>query len=272
MAVTELRPRRPGEILDTALRLCRSRYLTLMGVVALIVVPLQLFSALLQLSVDPARHGTTVHGWGALAASLGPSVLGGLAAQLASAACLKPVAAGFLDEEVSWQDALEFAWSRTGDLLRVIVVVYVVSTIGLIVVLPGIYLWISWLVVLPVVLLEGGAGLTPLRRSHELVRGRWWPTFGTYLLATVALGIITAFVSGILLRVTGEANAVYTAKVLLSTIVGSITGVLTMPFLASVIVVIYFDLRTRKEGFDLRGLAALLGVALIRERPAEPPW
>lgn len=267
----ELRPRSIGEILDAALQVCRSRYGTLMKIVAVIVVPLQLFSALVQISTVPGSGTSSAKGWGAFAASIGSSILSGLAAQLASAACLKPVAMAYVDDRVDWQESLEFAWSRFRDLLGVIVVVYFFSICALtLLVIPGIYLWISWLVTLPIVLLEGGRPLAVMRRSAELVRGRWWHTFGTYLVAMIILGIITSLLGALLLGVTGASHADYAGRVLLSAAVGSVTGIITMPFLAAVIVLIYFDLRVRKEGFSLRELATLLGRGLPGR--SEPPW
>jgi hypothetical protein len=269
MAVNELRPLRGGEVLDLAIRICRPRYISLMKIVAVVVIPLQLFAALIQISVAPA--GTSSRGWSSITASLVSSILGGLGAQLAAAACLKPIAAAYLDAEVSWQDALEFVWSRFRDVFAVIVAVYVFSVLALVVfVLPGVYLWISWLVALPVLLLEGNRGMAALRRSAELVRGRWWATFGTYLLATVLIGIITAIMSGILLAVTGESHAGDVGRVLISAAVGSVTGIVTMPFLAAVIVILYFDMRVRKEGFGLASLASLIGGTVPPS--SEPPW
>ena len=47
---------------------------------------------------------------------------------------------------------------------------------------------------------------------------------------------------------------------ILSVIAGTGSSMITTPFLAAVIVVLYFDLRVRKEGFDLFLLAQRMGV------------
>lgn len=57
--------------------------------------------------------------------------------------------------------------------------------------------------------------------------------------------------------------------------IGIVGSVLTTPFLAAVVVIIYFDLRVRKEGFDLELLASQLltsdGTALAPGSDTNPP-
>ncbi len=48
------------------------------------------------------------------------------------------------------------------------------------------------------------------------------------------------------------------------------TSVITTPFMAAVLVLIYFDLRVRKEGFDLELLSQ--GVGVPGAPPAGGPW
>ena len=98
-----------------------------------------------------------------------------------------------------------------------------------------------------------------LRRSRGLVKGRWWATFGTLLVATVLSGIVQSVLSGLLVgvTVTGGNDLAQAAAQAIATTVGS---VLTTPFTAAVVTVLYFDLRVRKEGFDLELLAQRVGV------------
>src|SRR5437016_4321072 len=43
---------------------------------------------------------------------------------------------------------------------------------------PGVFLWVSWLVATPALMVEGERGTHALRRSFALVRGRRWPILG----------------------------------------------------------------------------------------------
>ena len=67
-------------------------------------------------------------------------------------------------------------------LLAVMVVLIAVFAGLLMLVIPGIWLVFSLSMVLPVVALENAAPSQALRRSFQLVKGRWWPTTGFLLL------------------------------------------------------------------------------------------
>jgi hypothetical protein len=113
------------------------------------------------------------------------------------------------------------------------------------------------------VMVEGRGTIEAIRRSWRLTQGYFWRTLG--LLAVVALivffisavpaGIIT-FPVTLLLRDQPE------LQLMINTIVSTILNVLALPFSMVAYTLIYFDLRVRKEGFDLEQQAgALLGTA-----------
>lgn len=62
-------------------------------------------------------------------------------------------------------------------------------TLGSIVIIPGIWLSILWVLYLYCIGLRGRKGWDALRHSAELVRGRWWRTFG-YLFVLGLIGIL----------------------------------------------------------------------------------
>jgi hypothetical protein len=113
-----------------------------------------------------------------------------------------------------------------------------------------------------------------MRRSFRLVRGRWWPTFGALLLAFMFqffLGLVLGIPLGI---VTAGLDSGSAAALALTTVVSVASSVITTPFMAAVLVLIYFDLRVRKEGFDLELLAQGVGIpgaALPERAPWSPP-
>lgn len=98
-----------------------------------------------------------------------------------------------------------------------------------------------------------------LRRSFALTKGRWWRTFGIYLLAQFMAGIasevlqiplsmFTSFVLGAATDPTtsGSVGLVGALSVLLTVLVQAVVT----PFLAAVASVLYIDARIRREGFD----------------------
>ena len=108
---------------------------------------------------------------------------------------------------------------------------------------------------------EGLGPLRAIQRGWVLSRGRFWPIFGTYLLAsllvTMAASTVTQVftVAAALLAVQNlqwAMLAVTTAATLFST-------VLTLPLTTAVATLLYVDARIRREGYDLA-----LGEAMFR--------
>jgi hypothetical protein len=146
------------------------------------------------------------------------------------------------------------------------VVVLILGLIGATVV--AVWLWISWSVSLPAMLTEDARGSKALRRSFGLVRGTWWRTFGLLLLGYLGVSVISGIISVIpqLVLLTDAGNSLL-AALTINGIGTALASILTTPFLTALISVLYFDLRVRKEGFDLQLLAYRIGVPPPSELP-----
>ena len=107
--------------------------------------------------------------------------------------------------------------------------------------------------------MEDRGAIDSLRRSTELVRGRFWPVVGAILLgsllASLLQGVLVAPV--LVLQLTGTSFLVTS---LLTGVVQLIGVALTTPYVAALTAVVYVDLRVRKEAFDLELLAGGVGV------------
>jgi hypothetical protein len=83
-------------------------------------------------------------------------------------------------------------------------------------------------------------------RSWELVGGHWWHAFGTLVVAWVLIGLV---------------NAVITAPFsdtgwFVQGLVAAVATVVTLPYGVLVGVLLYLDLRARKERLTLEALRA----------------
>jgi len=117
---------------------------------------------------------------------------------------------------------------------------------------------------------EGERGTSALRRSFRLVRGRWWQVLGALALAFMFqafVGLVLGIPLGFL-TATWESNSV--AALVLTTVVSVASSVITTPFMSAVLVLIYFDLRVRKEGFDLQLLSQGVGIESAVLSPSAP--
>lgn len=285
MRMEQLRPLGIGEILDVAIKIYRRNAVVMMIPVALVVGPLQVISALISASAgsgnddfqqsldsigDPGAGGFTAGtepqidvDLTQIAADLSAIALGFIATTLATAVCFKIVIDVYLGRTPNWQESLRFSAQRFRSLLWVVTLTYLVAGLALFpFIVPGIWLYGSWIVATPVLLAEGVRGRRALGRSFALVRGRWWPTIGAHFLGSIIAGIVAGIMTALFfaLLFSGVADGGLPGF-LISVVVGTVSGVITTPFMAALVAVIYFDLRVRKEGFDLELLAASVGVA-----------
>jgi hypothetical protein len=211
-----------------------------------------------------------------VAAGIVVLVLALIASTLASGACFRAVASAYLGERTGWRSSLGYALRHVHSLLWVTFLSTFIAILGLVAcVIPGVYLWVGFSVAVPVLLTEGVRGRTALSRSRGLVRGFWWRAFAVALLGYLLTGILSSVITGLVVGVstvgTGEATL---AGIVVSIVAGTVSKVLTTPFVAAFITVLYFDLRVRKEAFDLQLLAERIGVepppGSLTAAPPEP--
>jgi hypothetical protein len=113
-------------------------------------------------------------------------------------------------------------------------------------------IWFSTMLslVTPVVVLENQGPARALARSWRLVNRSFWRVFGITLLA----GIIVAIAGGILqlpFSVLGAVSGSGIGATIVIVIGAIAAGTVTRPITAGVTVLLYVDMRMRKEGLDL---------------------
>lgn len=254
-----------------AVKLYGAHWRRLVGIVALVAAPIALLELLVRLAVVPSgayvRDGTLYTSTGNAAGTGGGitalfvvQILGVLATLVATGAMFRAIAQAYLGHEVDPAASLRLGLSRLGPL----VLLSILTGIGLVIaflllVLPGIWLGVAWSVAVPVLMVEGVGGPAALQRSFDLVRGRWWATFGALVLLVLLVvfaGGIVGFAIGLLTKGSGSVFV----WLLVSVGTGLLVTLFVTPFQAAVLAVIYFDLRVRKEGLDLERLTAGLGL------------
>jgi hypothetical protein len=263
---------RIGEILDAALKLYRRSALNLWLIALVITVPTAIIVGLISRASLPsgvfAYHGTLYinlsenpGGHVSVAGSLAAIVLNLLANLVTVGALVECLLNSHLGRDSNWSTSLRFALPRLGSLLWLSILTTIGLLIGLVlVIIPGIYLYVCWCIAVPVLMFEGKTGPKALARSRQLVKGRWWATFGALLVSFVLIVIVYAVVVLLLQHlVVNSENSVNTILIL-RVVFQVITFVLIYPIFAAVSVMIYIDLRTRKEAFDLETFANSLNV------------
>ncbi|HWF33817.1 MAG TPA: hypothetical protein VG295_00545 [Solirubrobacteraceae bacterium] len=276
MGVADARPMGVGEILDAGIKVYLRNARLLMGLAATVVIPLQTISWVVLLSivsssdqvpnsfsaVTSSSATTTTDGAAALGAEAVLAVVGLIASALVTAACVKAVSDLYLGQPTSFGESLRFAGRRLLAYLAMQVLYVLGLVVGFILlIIPGIWLYGSWSVSAPALLIEGLGPAGALRRSHNLVETRWFPTAGVLLVAVVMTGLVSAALEALLVGVgflPGEPPVL--VGVTLVTLAGAVSSIIATPFTATVWTILYYDLRVRREGFDVDLLAEQLGL------------
>jgi hypothetical protein len=150
-------------------------------------------------------------------------------------------------------------------------------------IIPGVYLFVALAFAIPVLMLEGLRGMTAISRSMSLVSGRWWPTFGRLLVGLI-LYIVAIFLVGVIGSAITHGVSSVSLYLIINGIVGIVVSVFIAPFYAALVNVTYVDLRVRKEGVSNEvlvsgatptgtppGVEPLPGSAPAQQPPAPQP-
>lgn len=280
-----------SDVLDGAFSLYKQSARTIFAAAAAIVVPVQLLVAFVQRS---ALGTTRVTGTDPVAlAGSGPgatATLVALAAQmfvvsLVAAAVSRVVAAAYLGADVGpgaalaevrrrWP-AVVGAWVAVhlwegAVLLGGGVVVGILAAAGspevaLAVLAAAVFLggpWaLVWMALLtattPALVVEGLGPVAAMRRSVRLLRGRLWGVLGIGALAGL-VSTIAGSVLGAIPQALGVALGPERGGWVLIGAGGALSSLVTVPFVAIVATLLYFDGRIRTEGFDLEVIATSL--------------
>jgi hypothetical protein len=275
-----LRPLAVGEVLDAGIKVYLRHWKSLALCVAGIVLPLEILSLLLASSVDTSsfdfNFGTSTNeraSYDSAGAAFAVEVLTLLGILFANAICFKLVADAWLGSEPSAKRSLAFALRRLAPLLWLaVVLVCALALAFLALVVPFVWLAVAWSLAVPVLLFERRSGFKALARSFRLVQGRWWPILGA-LLCAYLLAIYVSLLVSLLPAFLADSIASDNDLVagIASVVGGTVSQMVTTPYLAAVITVLYFDQRVRKEAFDLQLAADGLGQARDPDAPIPEP-
>ena len=249
MTVSLLRPLSLGEALDTSLTLYRRLFPQLLGI-SFVTQGLPLA---LSVYVESAG-GVFLHAGLALVQVLLAFIL----AAIGTAASTFVVSEHYLGRMIDSGSALRNAVGFLGRLVFLTLATSLVVGVGtLFLVVPGMILLSGLIVATPALVIEnlpdaGGA----MRRSWSLSRGFRGKLLTAYALALLLL-LVPAIAIGALAGMLGVSQET-SAGLLVVSIIVSLFQILIFPFVYVVTTILYYDLRVRKEGFDLEMLASTL--------------
>jgi hypothetical protein len=261
-------PRRMGigEILSIAFQLYQRYWRTLLAIAAVVVVPLTLLQYLLSDLVrtegQATRNGVAVETatWSVGIAGLVAALAAVVMFLVLTGAITRAVAAEVAGEDPSVEQSYHFGFHRLGSVMLVSVLVGLATVAGLILfVIPGIYIGVRLAVSVEALVVEDRRGTQAMGRSWELVGGHWWHAFG----ALVVAGLLTGLVNAVITVPFGNTGW------LVQAIASAVATVITLPYGVLVGVLLYLDLRARKQDLTPEALRANLHVGDGRRQREE---
>ena len=271
----ELRPFTVGEIIDAAIKLVTGNARVLFTIAAVVMVPLGVlqlvvyglggvrdffstFDALVENPelITPEQADAVLDaGIRFLLLALATTVLAWVGSILVEGASVQAAAGVYQGVEPSWQTSVRYGLRRLVAILVATMAVALGSGFGLLFCLvPGVWLFTSWAVTIPALVVEGKGPFAAMGRSFQLVKRRFWATLGVVILATILYGV-ASYVIGSVGSVLAFMDPFGTASLVASVISSTIASIVVLPFIAAVLIVLYFDLRVRAEGYDLEVMA-----------------
>lgn len=230
------------EVVDAAIQLVRRHYATLVTVSAVAFLPLVLLAPVYEQWM-----------------SLPVNVLSILCAGYAEACLLLGLAAAYRGESLPSVGALLGAGRRVaGPVIRIALARSVATWIGLIfLIVPGLFAYAHYLLGTPVAALEGLKVRPAITRGASLAKGEYKRL------------VLVAGLSGLLYIVLSLTAVILaqslTQSLTMAYLVGILLQIALTPAIVAITILLYFDVRERREGLDLEVALGSVGAMPARQ-------
>ena len=235
-----LRPRSATELVDAAFQVYRRAPLQFMVALAVVYVPSLVIRLAFDINIDPTTAtppASTLVSFAVIAFAT-YAIAGGAISVVARDV--------YLDQPVSVPEAYRVVATRLVTLIVVSVVTVVLMTIGaMFLLVPAFYIIARFVAVRQTAVLEDAGVGRALSRSSSLTVGLKLHVLGTLFLMFL-LVIAVNVGAGLLISLIPSRVIVNVLSTSLSVVVGPIIGITET--------VLYYDLRIRREGFDVEYL------------------
>jgi hypothetical protein len=238
----EVRAMSFAEILEAGFRVLRDHFALLVGIAAILYVPVALFQSAIE---SFAKEGAPASI--ALSGGIGLLIFAGVS-PLVNVAITFALGELYLGREVDLGDAFRRGLAILAPVLGTSLLAgLAVLGATLLLVIPGIWVGLGLVLLSQVMVLENRFGAAALRRSLELMKGQRLRAFAiafVVVLLSAALGFAVQLVVGFI-PVVGPIG---------SGVVSAVSGA----YMASVWMALYLDIRCRTEAFEIEQLARLV--------------
>ena len=257
-----------GALLDRAFRLYTGNFSLMLGITAAAYVPFYLII----LAIESSLGGNVQASSGGLSTLLfqvGFMVLwASLAFPIAGGAATYAISERYLGNDVTIGESLRLALSRFWTLSVAQITATIRVIFGfLLLIVPGILWLLSYSLVVPAILVENQKATPSLSRSRDLVKGHRGKVFCVLFVINLLQGIPLLGVSmilGMIFNIESGAGAVLNSAII------NLVSIFVTPLGIIATILLYYDMRIRKEGFDLEMLSRAITVSTETVAAAAP--
>jgi hypothetical protein len=250
-----------ADILTEAFQLYRTHAKPLLVTCALLFVPASIIKSLalaailgptaaLVAAADPTAMlagGLSVYLFGLLGTLVTAFFLYGIIVPLTNGALTISVADRVLGGNAEWREVWMLLFRRLGKLLSAVIPAAFLVALGFVFfVIPGLVLGLLFAFVSPVVLIEGIGGRAALERSVTLVRSDWLRVTLLVLVFGILRGVAQILASALIPQ----------TAIFASSLFGDLITMILLPVPVLGMVLLYFDVRRKRDNFTPDNLRA----------------
>ncbi len=276
-SLTDLRPRTVWDIVDDAFDLYREKFSLFASITAIVFVPAYVIyfaltaSTLGEFTAQASKPGGNpfdlfrplFNGF----AVWGPLFLGAYVLQQGATAIA-------VDDQLQGRNAtLKTAYQRAlrrfFPLILSAIVVGLLASIGVCALYVGTFIVLAYYAFVPqAVVLENKSVFASVKRSSDLAGNFFGKSLGLLCLTALIMSVLSGGVQGILeivtllLPKTGDVASSETQQLVLKQAISAVVYLLLYPLTPIATTLLYYDLRVRREGFDLASEARRIGYEL----------
>jgi hypothetical protein len=282
MADVELRPMTLGEVLDRTFKLYKNNFLLFVGIAtlpALALLAVQVFNSWIQaenVARTTGQPGTLPSAGlilGVMAGAFLFLIVYFLMLGYTQAATVFAVSDLYLGRTPTIGGSYKRVGAKAFRVLFILFLVFLVVMVGLVIlIIPGLILMCRTALSVPASMLEGSGPIRSIERSRELTKGHAMQIFLIFLMGTV-LAVAAAALFELPFTFLAETVSKTNHSALFGTLllrhVGEfLSQVLIGPISTIAFSLMYYNLRIRKEAFDIQHLMASLGTTPTPSAPS----
>lgn len=255
--VRELKPLGYGGILDQAFELYRQNFVLFAGIAGVVFVPLALAQALFFSQIAPSPLGEPSPE--AVISSLIPVLALAFFSMFTTGAMTKAVSERYLGRPASIGESYGYVLRRGFAFVGTLLLGGLLVCAGALLCGVGAIIFSFWVAFLSqVFVIEGLGGTAAIQRSRQIAGGHWGRIFVLQLLVNLLVQLVAAIPAGFI-GVVLRHNPLMVQVV--SALWQGVTNTFLIPIPITAMILLYYDIRIRKEAFDLQVLAQSLGAA-----------